>query len=188
MKLIVGLGNPGKEYVNTRHNIGFMVIDSFCEKKTLVFKEKYGGLYAEYFFNNEKIILLKPQNYMNLSGGVVYNFINYYNLNIEDIFIIYDDISFDLGNYKLKKSGSSGGHNGIKDIINSLKTEEIKRLRIGISKGNKNLQNYVLGKFGILERSKVKNIIELANNIIEDYMVLNFEKLMQKYNGKGNEN
>ncbi len=182
MKLIVGLGNPGKEYENTRHNVGFMAIDSFANSHELKFKEKFKGLYSEYLVNNEKIILLKPQNYMNLSGGVVHEFKEYYGIDISDIFVIYDDVSFDIGTYKLKKSGSSGGHNGMNDIINSLKSENIKRLKIGISRGNKELKNYVLGKFGILEKNKVKNIIVISNNIIEDYITTDFEKLMQKYN------
>lgn len=183
MKLIVGLGNPGKKYENTRHNIGFLIIDSFAKFRNLSFKEKFQGLYTEDQINNEKIILLKPQNYMNLSGSVVNKYKEYFGINIKDIFIIYDDINFELGSFKIKKTGSSGGHNGIKDIIECLKSEDIKRLKIGISKGRKELKKYVLSNFGIFEKNKVQNIIEISQNIIEEYINNDFESLMRKYNG-----
>ena len=188
MKLIVGLGNPGKEYENTRHNVGFMVVDNYVSSHSLTFKEKFNGMYAEVTYQNEKIVLLKPQSFMNLSGGVVSSYKNYFKISNDDILIIYDDISFNLGEFKLKKNGSSGGHNGMKDIIKAIGTEEIKRLKIGISKNNKNLKNYVLGKFGIIEKKKLKGILFTTSNIIDDYLKLDFEKLMCKYNGSDNEN
>lgn len=187
MKLIVGLGNPGKDYENTRHNVGFMVIDNYANNHSLIFKKKFNGLYSEFNINNEKIILLKPQSYMNLSGQVVKEFKNYFDIDVKDILVIYDDASFELGVFKLKKDGSSGGHNGIKDILENFKTEEIKRLKIGISKKQVNIKNHVLGKFGILEKSVIKKVIVKSEYIIEDFCRLEFDKLMCKYNGASNE-
>ena len=187
MKLIVGLGNPGKEYENTRHNSGFMVIDSYANKNNLEFKNKFNGLYAEFNKNNEKIFLLKPQTFMNLSGDSVLEFKNYYNIDNNDILIIYDDVNFEVGNFKLKKNGSSGGHNGINDVIQKLKTSEIKRLKIGISKNKFKLKDYVLSKFCSEELKKINNIFEITNNIIDDFITIDFEKLMSKYNGIKNE-
>ncbi len=187
MKLIVGLGNPGKEYENTRHNSGFMIIDSYANKNNLEFKNKFNGLYAEFNKNSEKIFLLKPQTFMNLSGDSVLEFKNYYNIDNNDILIIYDDVNFEIGNFKLKKNGSSGGHNGMNDVIQKLKTNEIKRLKIGISKNKFKLKDYVLSKFSSAELKKVNNIFEITNNIIDDFITIDFEKLMSKYNGIKNE-
>ncbi len=188
MKLIVGLGNPGKEYDNTRHNVGFMIVDEYAYNNSLSFKLKFNGLYSEFVLNNEKILLLKPQTYMNLSGDTVRDFKNYFNIESSDILVIYDDVNFELGKLKLKKNGSSGGHNGIKNILQNLKTEEIKRLKIGISKKQKRLKNYVLGKFTIFEKKELQKVIIKSQNIIEDFCKIDFEKLMCKYNGEFDEN
>ena len=188
MKLIVGLGNPGKEYENTRHNVGFMTIDNYAQKHSMGFKSKFNGLYSEIIISNEKTIFLKPQSFMNLSGQVVKEFINYFDIDIKDVFVIYDDASFEVGSFKIKKDGSSGGHNGIKNIIECLKTEEIKRLKIGISKKKGELKNYVLGRFGILEKSIINKVVNKTERIMEDFCILDFEKLMSKYNGASNEN
>ncbi len=182
MKLIVGLGNPGKEYKNTRHNVGFMVIENYISSNSLVMKEKFNGEYAEATIGNEKVIFLRPLSYMNLSGEVVYKFKDYFKIDIEDIFVIYDDISFELGTYKLKSSGSAGGHHGIENIIHMLKSENVKRMKIGISKNNKVLKNYVLGKFGITDRKTLKKVIDESYDIINDFCRIDFEKLMSKYN------
>ena len=125
MKLVVGLGNPEKKYEFTRHNCGFRAIDYYASKNNLSFKSKFNGHYAETIVNNTKLILLKPQTYMNLSGESVIKFVNYYNINIEDILVIYDDVDFEVGKFKLRRGGSSGGHNGINNIIDLLKTQNI---------------------------------------------------------------
>ena len=148
MKLVVGLGNPGKEYDKTRHNCGFRAIDFYAENNNLSFKSKFNGLYADLVVNNEKLLLVKPQTFMNLSGDCVIQFMKYYNLKIEDLLVIYDDTDFETGTFKIKRGGSSAGHNGIKDIINKLHTENICRVRVGISKNNISLADYVLGRFG----------------------------------------
>ena len=148
MKLVVGLGNPGKEYDKTRHNCGFRAIDFYAAKNGLSFKSKFNGLYADLVVNNEKLLIVKPQTFMNLSGDCVIQFMKYYNLKVEDLLVIYDDTDFETGTFKVKRGGSSAGHNGIKDIINKLHTENICRIRVGISKNNIALADYVLGRFG----------------------------------------
>ncbi len=182
MKLIVGLGNPGKEYINTRHNIGFMAIDSHCEKNNLSFISKFKGLYTKDKINNEDIIFLKPQKYMNLSGIVIKKYIEYFKIDINDILVIYDDKDFELGKIKIKPDGSSGGHNGIKNIIENLNTSNFKRIRVGISNKNVNLISYVLGKFTKKELGVVKEVVMQINEIIIDFVNLSFENLMNKYN------
>lgn len=184
MKLIVGLGNPGKEYENTRHNIGFMVLDDYADKKNLIFsKLKDGGLYIKTCIENEEVILLKPQKYINLSGEVVIKFVKFYKINIDDILIINDDLDIELGKYKLKYKGSSGGHNGLKNIELHLGTQQYKRLKIGIS-NNKLLdtKDYVLGKLSSDEKLKLQTVINISSEIIDDYLHINFDKLMNKYN------
>ncbi len=186
MKLIVGLGNIGKEYDETRHNIGFKAIDTFAKSQNIkITKKKMNGLYEEFFYHGEKIILLKPQLYINLSGQVLYDFVNFYKINIDDILIISDDLDMPVGKIKLKLKGRSGGHNGLKNIEKYLKTIEYKRLKIGIS-NNKNMdtKDYVLGKFTKEEKKIIDTIISQIPSIIEDYLTLDFDTVMNKYNQK----
>ena len=186
MKLIVGLGNPGKQYENTRHNIGFIFIDSFANSLGIqISKEKYNGLYAEAIINGEKIILLKPLSYMNLSGEVIIKFVNFFKINIEDILIINDDLDMDFGRIRLKSSGSSGGHNGLKNIELHLGTQNFKRLKFGIAKNKLiDTKDYVLGNFNKEEKEIIENSKENINNILKDFIILTFENLMIKYNKK----
>ena len=184
MKLIVGLGNPGKDYENTRHNIGFMVVDKYLKNKNLdTNKSKFDGKYIDIIVNDEKVIFLKPQKYMNLSGEVVKKYIDYFKINIKDILIIHDDLDQELGNIKLKQNSSSGGHNGIKDIEKNIGTKDYKRLKIGIS-NNKMIdtKDYVLGHFSKEEKEIINNSIDICINIINDFFKIDFEKLMAKYN------
>lgn len=186
MKLIVGLGNPGNEYTNTRHNIGFMVINkllSLYNHEKL--KEKFGGLYTEIIINNEKVIILMPQEYINLSGVVIKKFVDYYKIDINDILIINDDLDLNVGNFKLKPSGSSGGHNGLKNIEAMLKTKDYKRLKIGIS-NNKNIdtKDYVLGRINKDDMLLINKVIDTSMDILLDYMKMPFDQLMSKYNKK----
>lgn len=184
MKLIVGLGNPGKEYEKTRHNVGFKTIDQFASSKGLLFnKTKFGGIYTEYFVEQEKILLLKPQNYINLSGEVIKRYLDYFNINIDDMLIISDDLDHKVGEYKLRYQGSSGGHNGLKDIEHHLKTKQYKRIKIGIS-NNKTIEtkDYVLGKFTKEEQLLIDSVIEKIEVILGDYPKLSFDNLMNKYN------
>lgn len=184
MKLIVGLGNPGKEYENTRHNIGFQTIDRYANKLGVsIMKSKFNGLFSETLINGEKVVLLKPQSYINLSGEVIRKFVDFYKISISDILIIHDDLDLAVGTYKIKKKGSSGGHNGLKNIELHLGTQEYKRIKIGIS-NNKNMdtKDYVLGKLSKEEEEKLNDVKNTVLNILDDYFKVSFEELMSKYN------
>lgn len=184
MKLIVGLGNPGKEYENTRHNAGFMMIDYYASQNGITkFKKFKNGLYAEINFP-EKVILLKPLSYMNLSGEVIRSYVNYFKINLDDILVIHDDMDIKIGNVKLKFEGSAAGHNGIKNIIENLHTDKFKRIKVGISKNNIEQVAYVIGKFSKEEMQKLDDVKIMVNNIIDDYLKMDFEKVMSKYNKK----
>ena len=184
MKLIVGLGNPGKEYNKTRHNIGFMCIDKIAEYfKVELNLNKFSGKYTQFNYNGEKIILLKPGKYMNLSGEVVRDFVNFFKIDINDILIICDDLDTSVGKYRLRYKGSSGGHKGLKNIELHLSTKDYKRIKVGIS-NDKNIdtKDYVLGKFTKEEMDLINPIIDKIPNIIEDYLKLPFDNVMNKYN------
>ena len=172
MKLIIGLGNPSKEYENTRHNIGFMYLDHYAETNNFsITKEKFNGNYWEIKVNDEKIIFLKPLSYMNLSGTVVRKYIDYYKIDLKDILVIQDDLDMSLGRIKIKFGGSSGGHNGIKNIIENVSSEKFMRLKIGISKNNNyDTKDYVLGKFNKEERLIIDNKKHIVNCIIDDFI------------------
>lgn len=186
MKLIIGLGNPGKQYENTRHNIGFIFLDHYCNNKGIIIdKKKFNGLYAKEKIFGEDVVFLKPQSFMNLSGEVVQQFVNYFKIKPQDILVINDDLDLFFGNYRLKQKGSSGGHNGLKDIERHLGTNAYKRLKIGIS-NNKNIdtKDYVLGKFSKEEEKTIANLKEIVNNILDDFLQEDFNVLMSKYNKK----
>ncbi|MEG2610589.1 MAG: aminoacyl-tRNA hydrolase [Bacilli bacterium] len=183
MKLIVGLGNPGKEYSNTRHNVGFMVIDKYVHEKRLNQKEKMNGIFSEEIKNGEKFIYLKPQTYINLSGQVISQFMNFYKIDVEDILIIHDDLDTSIGKMKIRLSGGSAGHNGLKNIESCIGTKNYKRIKIGIS-NNKNIdtKNYVLGKFSKDETILINDDLDKAYNILNDFGSITPENLMNKYN------
>ena len=183
MKLIVGLGNPGKEYENTRHNIGFFMVDSYLG--SVDWKEKFNGLYYQTVISSEKVIFLKPCMYINLSGEVIRKYVDYFKIDISDIFIIHDDLDLDTGMYRLRATGRSAGHNGLKNIEKCLGTQEYKRLKIGIS-NNKNIdtKDYVLGKISSDDMKEFNNISKTVNSIIEDFVTDDFNILMNKYNHK----
>lgn len=187
MKLVVGLGNKGKEYENTRHNMGFMLIDRYLQYKNITdkFKEKFNAIYIETTINNEKVIFIKPMTYMNNSGIAVRAFVDFYKLNSEDILVISDDLDLDLGKFRLRRNGSSGGHNGLKSIISHLGTDNFKRLRIGISNDKYDVINYVLSKFSKKELNDIDTMFDTLVDVLDDYFVMDFTSLMSKYNRKG---
>ena len=186
MKLIVGLGNPGKEYEKTRHNMGFMFLDHYAKEKGLeINKKKFNGLYIDFVNNGEKTILLKPQTYMNLSGESVRAFVDFFKIPVEDILVISDDLDIKIGKYKLRPTGSSGGHNGLKNIELHLGTQNYKRLKIGISHDKDiDTKDYVLGSISKENQEIINDLKKNVNNIIDDFYKLDFEKLMAKYNHK----
>ncbi len=184
MYLIVGIGNVGEEYCNTRHNIGFMMLDYYVKSKNLTFsKEKFNGDYIEEKINDKKVIYLKPKSYVNLTGEVLRKYVDFYKIPIENILIIVDDINLKIGRLRLREKGSSGGHNGLKNIFLHLGTENIKRLRIGVSNDKKyNMKDYVLSKFTKDDMKILNDKKEKIIEIIENFPICNFDKLMNKYN------
>lgn len=183
MKLIVGLGNPGKEYKDTRHNVGFLVLDNYL--KTDDWKEKFNAMYHEARVNGEKVIFVKPLTYMNLSGDAVVQFVNYYDINLDDILVIHDDLDLTFGTYKLKKNSSAGGHNGIKSIINRLGSENFARLKVGISHDKSiDTKDYVLGNFSKKDKEVFNTMQDDFNKIIESFVIDGIEKTMNIYNTK----
>ncbi len=186
MKLIVGLGNPGKEYKNTRHNIGYMLVDKIAFSKNKSFdKEKFNAKFLEYNYDGEKIIMIKPLSFMNLSGTVVKKYVDFYKINLKDILIIQDDLDMNFGKVKVVSNSSSGGHNGIKDIENNLGTNNYIRLKIGISNDKSiDTKDYVLGKFNNDEMNYLDDIFGSLINIIEDFCNLKLDVFKGKYNSK----
>ena len=182
--MIVGLGNPGKEYQTTKHNIGFMMIDYLAHKYGVDFTHsKLDGDIAMVILNKEKILLLKPQLYINLSGDVIYKFMNYYKLKSEDILIIHDDLDMSFGKTRIVYNSSSGGHNGIKNIESVLGIRTYTRLKIGISRCKDiDEKNYVLSKLSNNEQTIIENVCSKIDNIVEDFLLLSREQLMNKYN------
>lgn len=186
MKLIVGLGNPGREYENTRHNIGFSMIDSYVLSKNLgQFKQKDQGLFLKCKLFGEDVLFLKPQSYMNLSGEVVRKYLDFYKISIDNLLVISDDLDLNIGNFKLKSSGSSGGHNGLKNIELHIGTNQYKRLKIGISnRKDMDTKNYVLGKFHKEELEQLDQVSIKVVEILDDYFKKDFSTLMNEYNRK----
>ena len=185
MKLIVGLGNPGKEYENTRHNIGFMYLDYLFDNNSFSLNKKFNAFELEKNINGEKILFIKPLSYMNLSGEVVIKYVNYYKINVSDILVIQDDLDMPIGKFKLMFNHGAGGHNGIKNIILNINSKEFLRLKIGISKNNNiDMKDYVLGRFSKEEINLINNTFNELSSLINDYISLNRDVLMSKYNIK----
>lgn len=186
MKLVVGLGNPGKEYDNTRHNIGFSLLDVIVKDKGLCFdSEKFNAKYVETNIDGERVLLIKPLSYMNLSGIVVKKYMDYFKISKEDLLVIQDDLDMVVGKVKFVYNSSSGGHNGIKNIEEQISTKEYVRLKIGIS-NNKGVdtKDYVLGKFSKEESNLLNNTYNKLINLVEDFVKLDKTMLMSKYNNK----
>lgn len=182
MKLIVGLGNPGKEYDNTRHNIGFMVLDYYLGNVS--WQQKFNALYTTSIVNGEKVYFIKPQTYMNLSGNSVAEFVNFFKIDYKDILVIHDDLDLPLGKYRVKANSSAGGHNGIKSIIERLGTNEFARLKIGISHNKEyDTKDYVLGHFNKEEQDELNKLLPTFNKIINSFINDDIKKVMNDYNG-----
>lgn len=181
----MGLGNPGDQYANTRHNIGFQVIDAIADSYTVHFKSKGKSHIGTFFLDGEKILLIKPQTFMNLSGESVLDLVDYYDLDIEDLLIIYDDIDVDVGKMRIRQKGSAGTHNGMRSVIYHLKSDEMPRIRVGIGKeDNIPLDKYVLGRFTSDELPIVKEIIEKASKAALCFVKEGINLCMNKYNAR----
>ena len=184
MKLIVGLGNPGKEYENTRHNVGFSFVDSYLlyKKITVSWSNKFDGLFLQTNIDEEKVLFLKPQTYMNLSGNSVRKIVDYFKIDMADILVVSDDLDLKVGNFKLKANGSCGGHNGLRDIENKLGSSNYKRLKIGISKNsNVDTKDYVLGSFSSEEKTIFVSLYKELFNVLDDYFELPLGVLRSKF-------
>ncbi len=183
MKLIVGLGNPGKKYEHTRHNMGFDVIDCFSDlAKIDIDKEAFKGMVGRGRVFDEDVYLLKPLTYMNLSGESVREIVSYFKIPLEDIIVIYDDMALEPGKIRLRLSGSSGGHKGMQNIIDNLSSQDIKRIRIGIGEPTFDTIDYVLSKPLKDERPLID---EAINNAVEALKVIiknGFDSAMNKFN------
>lgn len=188
MYIIAGLGNPKKEYENTRHNIGFDVIDAVAEKYNINMNEgKHRALIGRGIVAGQKVLLAKPLTFMNLSGESIRQIVDYYNTEVEkELIIISDDISLDIGNIRIRKKGSAGGHNGLKNIILHLGTENFQRIRMGV--GEKppeyDLVDYVLGHFSRQERELMEESIKTAVEAIEMMLTEGPDRAMNCYNKK----
>jgi PTH1 family peptidyl-tRNA hydrolase len=185
MKCIVGLGNPGRKYKDTRHNIGFMVIDELLNRhQWKLDKKKFNGKYSMEFAQGEKIILLQPQTYMNLSGESIRPLMDFYDMNTEDVLVIYDDLDLPAGKIRLRQKGGHGGHNGIRSTIDQLGTKEFKRLRIGIGRPTSPIPivDYVLQSFSTDQQDDVTSSIERAADACELWFKKDFAEVMNAYN------
>lgn len=183
MFLIVGLGNPGREYENTRHNIGFDVIDFMAEKYNIsINRTKFKGVYGEGNINGEKVILLKPTTYMNLSGESLRQVIDFYKIEKDNIIVIYDDISLEVGRMRIRAKGSAGGHNGIKSIIAHVGDDVFPRIKIGVGAPKNDLVSHVLGKFSKDERGLLNQVVEAATDATDTIMCKGVSEAMNLFN------
>ncbi len=185
MYLIVGLGNPGREYEKTRHNVGFVAIDYLAGQiNAKISKIKFKGIFGEGFIGNEKCILLKPQTYMNLSGESVRECAEFYKIPTENIIVIYDDITLEPGKVRIRPSGSAGGHNGMKSIIYLLNSDKFPRVRFGVGAPEHDLSNHVLGHFsdedGVSVTRAIKNIEDIISVIIKNGL----DDAMSRFNNR----
>ena len=184
--LICGLGNPGAEYAGTRHNTGFMVVDAFAKASNVVFEDKRYGFVAETSVKGRKVFLLKPTTFMNLSGNAVRYWLNKENIDQKRLLVISDDVALPLGQFRLKASGSNGGHNGLGNII-QLIGQDFPRLRIGI--GNDYPRggqiDWVLGKYSEDDLKTLQPTIDTAADIIKSFVLQGIDETMNQYNVKG---
>ncbi|MCF7931847.1 MAG: aminoacyl-tRNA hydrolase [Acholeplasmataceae bacterium] len=186
MKLIVGLGNPGKAYDQTRHNVGFMTIDQWLEKRKqpMTFSPRFNAFIATMNVSSEKVIVIKPTTYMNLSGEAIRKTMAYHKIPIEDLLVVVDDVNLDTGRLRLRETGGHGGHNGLRNIIGILKDDAFKRIRIGV--GNNTslpLDRYVLAKFSNDEKPVIQKAIEKASEAIERFVTNDaFTDIMTTHN------
>lgn len=189
MYIIVGLGNPGKEYVNTRHNIGFDVIDKIAEQENIaILERKHRAVIGKGYIGGQKCILAKPQTFMNLSGESVRELIDYYKVDeTAELIVIADDISLAVAQIRVRKKGSSGGHNGLKNIIQHLGHDSFVRIKMGVGEKPKgwDLADYVLGHFSAQERKELDEAAERAADAVRTIISEGPDQAMNRFNGTG---
>lgn len=187
MYVIVGLGNPGKKYDITRHNIGFEVVNEFARTNQIkMTKTKFKSLVGEGIVCGEKVIVVKPQTYMNLSGEAVMKILDFYNLPLENLIVVYDDIDVDAGKLRIRKKGSGGSHNGMRNIIFLLKKDGFPRIRVGVGRptNGQNLADYVLGRFSSDQQALLIPIVKDSVSAIETIIKDDVDLAMNRYNIK----
>ena len=185
MYVIAGLGNPGREYEGTRHNVGFMTLDALADKYNIDVREKaFKGLIGKGMIEGNKVILVKPQTYMNLSGECIRQVMDYYKVDPSEFIVIYDDISLVPGGIRIRKKGSAGGHNGIKNIIAQLGTQEFTRIRIGVGEkpAKMDLADYVLGRFSKEEQPVIRESADRARTAVAEIITHDVASAMNKFN------
>lgn len=187
MWLIAGLGNPGLQYEKTRHNAGFMAADRLAEKYCAQFnKHKFEAVYADFKIKDNRILLAKPQTYMNNSGSAVTAIMNFYKIPAHRLIVMFDDITLDVGKLRLRRKGSHGGHNGIKDIIELAGTDEIMRIKIGVGERENrdyDLKDWVLGKIPAEQLTELDKALDRAALAAEEIITRGIDSAMNKYNG-----
>ena len=185
MRIIIGLGNPAREYQATRHNIGFYTITRLSDEYNIPLDfKKHKAICGRGYIGGEKVVLAQPQTYMNLSGESVRELVDFYKVTNEEIIVIYDDVALDVGQLRIRAKGSAGGHNGIKNIIAHLGTQEFPRIRIGVGEKPKNwdLADYVLGRFADEEQPVIREALGRAANACECIITDGIEEAMNRYN------
>lgn len=184
MFIIAGLGNPGKKYEKTRHNMGFLVVDRLAEKNDIkINKIKHKALVGDGFISGQKVLLVKPQTYMNLSGESLQEVVSYYNVDIEDVIVIYDDFDLETGSLRIRKKGSAGSHNGMKSVVQHLNSQNFPRVRIGIGKsGNLDWKDFVIGKVGSQEKDVISAAIDKAADAVMCILEKGIDNAMNEYN------
>lgn len=188
VKMIVGLGNPGSKYEKTKHNIGFMAIDNIVKNLDVTFTDdkNFKAQIGSTFINHEKVYFVKPTTFMNNSGIAVKALLTYYNIDITDLIVIYDDLDMEVSKLRLRSKGSAGGHNGIKSIIAHIETQEFNRIKVGIGRPLKGMTviNHVMGQFNTEDNIAISLTLDRVVNAVKFYLQENdFEKTMQKFNG-----
>jgi PTH1 family peptidyl-tRNA hydrolase len=183
MKLIIGLGNPGDDYRDTRHNVGFMVVDEIARRHALGWRQRGQTAFAKRF-GTPPFMLAKPLTFMNLSGFAVADFAGYHQVDVNDMLIVLDEVDLPLGRIRTRPGGSAGTHKGLKSIVQQLGTTDVPRLRIGIGRGDRrrDLADYVLAKFETAERAELDEVITRAADAAEMFVVEGIEKVMNRYN------
>lgn len=185
MHLIVGLGNPEEEYARTRHNMGFDTINKIAKNNNIeINKNKFNSLYGTGTIEGEKVVLLKPQTYMNLSGNAVRDFMNFYKIKENELIVIFDDLDIEPGTIKIRKKGSSGTHNGMKSVVHEIQTENFARIRIGIGnpKYKNDLLNYILTRIPDEEYKVLENATDNAAKAVNEIIKNGIDSAMNKYN------
>jgi PTH1 family peptidyl-tRNA hydrolase len=183
MYIIAGLGNPGREYEYTRHNAGFIVIDEIAKRFNIeIRKSKFKGLYGEGIIAGEKVILLKPQTFMNISGESILDAVQFYKIDMKELIVVYDDVSLPLGRIRIRPSGSDGGHNGMKSILYLLGSDSFPRLRVGIGAPGRDMISHVIGKFTDSEGKIISDVVKVSADAALGIIKEGAEKAMNKFN------